>query len=322
MTHDYAHTYYYVKSRRSNKRTFFYFIIIFFAILGLTTVIIDMRNKDNKTVAGASVQTIIPSPTLELNEKSGLRQVVEHALEGTKGNYGIAIYNLKTSEFYTQNEHKTFLSASLYKLWVMAAIFDLINKDKIKDTDKMHADIDKLYERFNLASPSANSDINITVKDAMEKMITVSDNTAALLLTSKAKLANLRNFLNLNNFTDSKLGMNDKNPVTTPYDIAIFFKRLYYGELLDKKSSDMMLEILKRQKLNDKIPKYLPSSTIIAHKTGELNEFNHDAGIVYTPQGDYIIVVMSESDVNSRLLAEERISVLSKDVYNYFANNQ
>lgn len=318
MIHDYAHTRYYVKSRKSNKKTLLYFIFIFFAILGLGTVIVDVHNKDNREVEGAVTQKIIPSPTLDVNEDRGLKQVVENALQGTQGQYGIAILNLKTNEFYTQNEHKEFQSASLYKLWVMAEILELINNKKIKENDKMYADVDELYEKFNLASPSAKEKITITVKDALEKMITVSDNTAALLLTSKAKLSNLQDFINKNNFTGSKLGESTKEPVTTPYDVAIFFKRLYDGELLDKKSSGTMLEILKRQRLNGKIPKYLPAGTIIAHKTGELDEYTHDAGIVYTPQGDYIIVVMTESDPNSRLLAEERISNLSRDIYNYF----
>ena len=47
-----------------------------------------------------------------------------------------------------------------------------------------------------------------------------------------------------------------------------------------------MLELLKAQTLNDKLPKYLPDQVIMAHKAGELDDVSHDAGIVYSPAGD------------------------------------
>ena len=64
------------------------------------------------------------------------------------------------------------------------------------------------------------------------------------------------------------------------------------------------------------MPKYLPSDTLIAHKTGELDSFSHDSGIVYTPNGNYIIVVMSDS--TNPKGAEDRIANISKSVYDYF----
>ncbi len=81
-------------------------------------------------------------------------------------------------------------------------------------------------------------------------------------------------------------------------------------------STARMLDLLKKQKLNNKIPKNLPPELVIAHKTGELGWFSHDAGIIYSEKGDYIIVVMSESSIPKA--AEDRIADLSKNIYNYF----
>ncbi len=78
-----------------------------------------------------------------------------------------------------------------------------------------------------------------------------------------------------------------------------------------------MLDLLKSQKLNNKLPKYLPQEIDVAHKTGEIDSLTHDAGIVYAPTSDYIIVILSDSnDPNS---AEERIAEVSKNVYNYYS---
>ena len=89
--------------------------------------------------------------------------------------------------------------------------------------------------------------------------------------------------------------------------------------MTDQVYTDKMLTLLKRQRLNGKLPKYLPKQSIIAHKTGELDSYSHDAGIVYAPPGEYIIVVLSET--TSRAQADERIALLSQSVYKYFVNN-
>ena len=77
-----------------------------------------------------------------------------------------------------------------------------------------------------------------------------------------------------------------------------------------------MIGLLKMQKLNEKLPKYLPNGTVVAHKTGEIDFLTHDAGIIYTKNGDYIIAIFSESDYPPG--AKERIAQISKAVYNYF----
>ena len=77
-----------------------------------------------------------------------------------------------------------------------------------------------------------------------------------------------------------------------------------------------MIDLLKKQQLNEKLPKILPENTIVAHKTGEFNSFSHDGGIVYTKNSDYIIVVMS--DTNNPQEANNVIAQISKGVYEYF----
>lgn len=79
-----------------------------------------------------------------------------------------------------------------------------------------------------------------------------------------------------------------------------------------------MMALLKNQKKNIKLSKYLPQDTVVAHKTGELGGLSHDGGIVFTKKGDYIIVVLSQTA--SSLSADEKIADISKAVYNYFIN--
>ena len=74
-----------------------------------------------------------------------------------------------------------------------------------------------------------------------------------------------------------------------------------------------MIELLKRQELNDRIPKNLPKSAPVAHKTGELGGAKHDAGIVFTKKGDYILILMSDTNVPQN--AAEVEAKISRDIF-------
>lgn len=326
-----AGIYYYQKSKKRKRRKspiiFLTILLVFAFVSYITYHNLIIKHKE---VAGTNTSRLLlnANPTPKKQNESRLKDIVQGSLQGTKGNYGIVILNLKTGEDYFQNETSTYESASLYKLWVMATAFEQIKNGQLHETDVLSQDLDVLRSKFKIATPSGEMNdekkkdgenkISFTVKDALTQMITISDNNAALLLSEKVRLANVAYFLQKQGLLNSRLGTDNKGPTTTPLEIAIFLKRLYEGKIIDSSYSKKMLDLLKWQKLNNKIPKYLPEDLSIAHKTGEFDEFNHDVGIVFVSSGDYIIVVMSKSDVSSRYLAEERISILSKDVYEYF----
>jgi beta-lactamase class A len=151
--------------------------------------------------------------------------------------------------------------------------------------------------------------------DAIEKMIVVSDNYAALLVANKSGTFSVTSFLKSYGFNGSNF---KQPPQTTASDIANYFEKLYKGEIVDQEYSSQMMEILKKQTLNDRIPANLPEDTVVAHKTGELFGAKHDGGIVFTENGDYIIVVMSDTkDVKEAIL---NTANFSEEIYDYFQN--
>lgn len=248
-----------------------------------------------------------------------LKSTVLNSLTNTTGTYGIAIKNLKTNESYYLHEHQTFETGSLYKLWIMATVYKQIQLGTLTGDQELNGDIAELNEKFNLASDEAElteGTINFSVKSALYQMISISHNYASLILSEKIKVSSVATFLKGNGFKESTVGTNGDVPKSTPRDIALFYEKLYKGELANGQYSAEMTGLLKNQQLNDGLPKYLPVGATVAHKTGDIGWNKHDAGIVYTEKGDYIIVVMSES--NSPAGAQERIALISKAVYDYF----
>lgn len=255
-----------------------------------------------RTVKIALVLFLIIAAALFLKYKNlpTLQTTVNSALAGTKGTYGVYVKNLKTQESYILNGDRVFEAGSLYKIWLMGAVFAKIKNNELKEDEILTQRIDVLNQKFGIAPEDAElteGTISLTVKSALEQMIGISHNYAAFLLTEKVGNAGV--------------------PLkTTVGNTGLFFEKIYKGELVSKDYSRKMIEILKKQELNDGLPKYLPKEVQVAHKTGNIGWFKHDGGIVFAQNGDYIIVVMSES--SSPIGAQERIASISKAVYDYF----
>jgi len=253
----------------------------------------------------------------KINPKNNLHETILQTLSGAKGKYSVVVEDLKNGKKESFNGNKVYGAASLYKLWVMAETFRQIQNGTLSKNETLSEDINTLNKDFDISTESAElteGKITSTVRDALKQMITISHNYSALLLIKRVGLSNVAKFLLKNGFINSHIG---GIPTSTAEDIAAFFEKLYKGELANTKYTQEMLDLLKAQKLNGKLPKYLPKEIVIAHKTGEINYLSHDAGIIYTKNKDYIIVVLSESNYPPG--AVERIAQISKAVFDYFS---
>lgn len=250
---------------------------------------------------------------------SALSSVVSAALSGTTGTYGVVIKHLSTGESYSLNPHQSFSTGSLYKLWVMAAIYQRLQSGSLPENTTLSKNVADLNAEFSIASDEAElttGTVTMSLDDALYQTIALSGNYSAFLLTDYIKSSGINSFLQDYGFSESKVGTNTSQPVTTAADTAKFFESLYTGRLANSQYTQSMLNLLKKQQLNEKLPKNLPDGVVIAHKTGELDNYTHDAGIVFTPHGNYIIVVLTQSDAPS--LAQGRIADISQAVYKYF----
>lgn len=308
------------KKKKYGRFLLFLLVIVLFFSFGGKSFQHSKENTpplpDRSVKAAAEKKATYFTPDKKSSE---IEEIVQKELAGTLGDYAVAIKHLKTGESYFYNEHKIFESASLYKLFVMATVFQKIQNGNLSQNDIVSQKIPILNKKFRISSESAElkeGDITLPINSALTRMITVSDNYSALLLAEKVKLSQIASFLEQTGLTESRVGTKGESPATSVHDMTIFFQKLYNNELATKALSQEMLMLLKNQRLNGKLPKYLPTGTIVSHKTGELGRLSHDAGIVYTQKGDYIIVILTET--SDPQAANERIGQISKSVYEYF----
>ena len=315
MIYQYQERNYHSRRRRSSFMRKFATLVIFGVVVyGVITTTYALL----KTFSTNPTTQKIISPIgriLPVSISSGLEETVEKSLKGTTGTYSVAVKNLKTGEMYLKNENRQYEAASLYKLWIMLTVMEQRDRGILKEDQELTAKAEELNEKFDIATESAEmkeGEVKMTIRQATNQMITISHNYAALLLASKVRLSNVKVQMDKHGLLSSSLNP----PRTSAYDILTFYEKLYKKELINQERSGEMIELLKKQQLNDRIPLHLPEDIEVAHKTGELGSYKHDAGIVFTEKGDYIIVLMSES--SNPKAAAEREALLSKAVYQYF----
>lgn len=225
----------------------------------------------------------------------------------------------------TFDENKQFPAASLIKLPLLAVAFKAIQegkfflKQEIVITKKDIVGGSGKLKTMKLPKV-------LTVQRLLEFMITLSDNTATnkiieLLgfdyINDSFKKWGLSNTLLRREMMDFKGRNKGIENYTSSQDIAYLLEKIYDQKLLDKEFSLLALSFLKKQEVNDRIPRYLPDGVIVAHKTGLEREVVHDAGIVFTKRGNYIICVLVKGAKNYKQ-AKKFIAESSLLTYNFY----
>ena len=199
-------------------------------------------------------------------------------------------------------EKKARPAASLIKLPLLAVALKAVKEKKVSFAESI------IIKRRDFIHGSGaikrlSSPVKFSFKRLLEIMIAYSDNIAA------NKVIDILGFDYINNgfkeldlkgtvlrrkmmdFSRRKQGIDN---YTTAYDIGSLLTKIYYKRILDKRLCGYAASLLKNQKINDRIPYFLPEEVEVAHKTGFEKGVVHDAGIIFSPQGqDYILCVLT-----------------------------
>ena len=217
---------------------------------------------------------------------------IEQLARDFTGSAHVAVVDLESGERCDVDAATPVRTASLYKLFVMLEVFDEVDRGALSFDDLLvieprHTIDDPLEYR----APFART---VSIGEAVDLMITVSDNGSAVALMERLSYDRVATIASRFGFPGTTLA--EDTYETTAEDVARFFERLYAGELVNPLASGRMLEILRRQQIQTMLPVGLPPGTTIAHKTGNLDYVAHDAGLVTAPGGSYVVVALTEAD--------------------------
>lgn len=249
---------------------------------------------------------------------------IEEIILKEKANISVVLKNLTTNEMiYKYNELKQVPSASIIKIVVMIEAMNQVMKGRFKLDQMINIEDQDKVEYSIITELQINQ---FTFEDLITLMIIVSDNTATNLLIDLLGEENINRFareLDLENtilqrkMMDFEAARRGKQNYTSPFDMSRLLDMIYRKEILSHDMCDFMMNILKKQKDREMIPKYLSGNVVAAHKTGELENLNHDIGIIFLDEIDYSLGVFV-TDAKSNLEAKEIVANISKIVYKYF----
>jgi beta-lactamase class A len=106
---------------------------------------------------------------------------------------------------------------------------------------------------------------------------------------------------------------------STPRETGRLFALMARGELVSKPASEAMVEILKRQQVNDRFPKYLGSGVPIAHKTGDGQPWvANDAGILWVKGEPVVLVVFTGHHRGTTSELHDAVARVAAEVVHHF----
>jgi len=232
------------------------------------------------------------------------------------GNFALAFKNLDDGKEILINENEIFHAASTIKTPVMIEFYKQLHQGKLslEDTLQIKNEFKSIVDgTMYKLSEFDDSDKNTynklgqyySINNLIYEMITISSNFATNILidyigannvTKSMKEIGALNINVLRGVEDIKAFELGLNNTTSAKDLLIIYEKLAKGKIIDKESSAIMINILKDQKYDDIIPKYLPKDIEVANKTGMITGVHHDSGIVFLKDGrKYVIVLLSKN---------------------------
>jgi beta-lactamase class A len=234
---------------------------------------------------------------------------LEQALAGVDGHVSIAVKDLATGRGAVLDGDREMPSASLYKLPVLFSVFEagLNMGEDLPITEESRS--------YDSGTMELGVGETLTVAEALERMVTISDNTAAVMLGSRVGANRINSDL-------AGLGMDTthysiERMTTSALDMLRYLDLLAHGKMVSPAASADMLHLMLRQRVNDRLPRLLPDGVQVAHKTGNLPGTVNDVGIVYGPSSSVAIAALV-SDTSDEASAATGIAKLALAAYTYF----
>lgn len=271
------------------------------------------------------------APTLE-ERLTALAQ--EH-----RGKVAIGMKHLETGESFFLNGDVPMPTASLIKFPVMIEVYQQAADGEVRLTDFVTLrDKDKV-PGSGILTEHFSEGATFPLVDAVRLMIVYSDNTATNLVLDRIGVRATAERMEAWGFPNTKIHAKVFRGSTTSVfpertkrfglgsttvrEMITLFERLHEEKLVSPEASRAMLEHLKKCDDKEKFPRFLPSKTVVAHKTGSVSDARTDAGILYTPGGPVALCVLTDENADKSWQIDNAGNLLcarvAREVHDHFA---
>jgi beta-lactamase class A len=249
-----------------------------------------------------------------------------------RGTVWIFAKNLETGMTYSLRGDERVRTASTIKLPILIATYAEVADGKAQWADELVVTREKKVSGSGVLTEFADG-TKLTLRDATNLMIVVSDNTATNLVLDVVSADTVNARMDALGFKKTravrKIGgggpsaVND-DPVwrlyglgiSTCHEMVTMLERLERGEIISREASKEIIETLKREQSGEGIGRTL-YDVPIASKFGALDRLRSDVGIVYSRRGRIAMAITVDdmpevhySPDNPGMILISRLSVL------------
>jgi beta-lactamase class A len=274
--------------------------------------------------------------------ESGLEARLDPLAKAHKGKVAIAVKHLGTGESFYLNADEPMPTASLIKLAVMVEAYQQAAEGKVKLTDSVTLHKEDKVPGSGILTYHFSDGATFPLRDAIRLMIVFSDNTATNLVLDKIGIGATGQRMEAWGYPNTKINAKVFRGSTTSIapertkkfglgsttarDMVGLLEKLHQAKLVSPEACKEMLEHLKKCDDKDKFTRFLPPGTVVAHKTGSVNEVRTDAGILYLKNGPVAVCVLTNDNEDKSWRPDNAGNLLcaqvAKAVYDYFTEKE
>ena len=225
------------------------------------------------------------------------------------GIYARSLEGPRAGSSYGVGEDLVLPSASLIKVLVLAELLRQADRGYLHLDEMLEVWPEDLVEDSEMVEREALP-ARVPVGQLAEGMITLSDNAATNLLIRRVGMQRvndlacdlgLRSTCLRREMMDVEARARGEENLTSASDTVVLLGEIWRGSSLSPASRTLALDLLLGQRIESRIPVTLPPGARYAHKTGELEGVENDAGLVLLPGRTFALAALVRGDVDQAL---------------------
>jgi beta-lactamase class A len=238
------------------------------------------------------------------------------------GTVSLFVRNLTTGAEASVNANRVMPAASLYKVPIMVETVRQIRLGRLSADQQMVVQRGHWVPGSGVLQGRVGE--SLPIRELLRLLIAESDNIAAMMLLDVTGLNNVNQTMRGLGLQATRLidyrvqgAYDNGGPYwTSAGDMGALLDTIATGRLIDQDASDEALRLLGQKQASDLLGELLPWNVKVAHKWGEIPGARHEAGLVFSPKFQYVVVIMTEN-VDPRG-SPSYIRDLSKTIYDFF----
>lgn len=256
-----------------------------------------------------------------------LKAKLDAICEKFRGVMGYSLYHTRHNHRIDYRGDEIFPTASTIKVAVMSKAMEEIDAGRLSYAEKLPITPDDIRDGSGLLQFYKENQ-SVEVKLLLHLMITVSDNTATIMLARRLGTVEVNRYLERLGLRSTKLlalhppddmelkALRDRwgMGMCTPNEMVQLLDAIRTYRAASPAACERMLRIMSHQYYDDLIGSSVPPWVVACLKSGAISRSRSDVGIVFAPSGAYILAVYTKEAEDTRWTPDNEGEVAIREV--------